>query len=56
MGSSLGIVFGKSFEIVGDVSVGELTPLEKAVKESRSTYKMVASAQAAVDGKALTPT
>ncbi|KAJ0898119.1 hypothetical protein HanRHA438_Chr08g0353261 [Helianthus annuus] len=29
---------------------GVLTPLEKAVKESRSTYKMVASAQAAVDG------
>ncbi|KAJ0764920.1 hypothetical protein HanPI659440_Chr08g0297581 [Helianthus annuus] len=50
MASSLGIVFGKSSEIVGDVSVGELTPLEKAVKESRSTYKMVASAQAAVDG------
>ncbi|XP_076912991.1 uncharacterized protein LOC143571459 [Bidens hawaiensis] len=51
-GSSLGFVFGKSSEvnIVGDVSVGELTPLEKAVKESRSTYKMVANAQAAVDG------
>ncbi|MFS7914532.1 hypothetical protein Hanom_Chr02g00154551 [Helianthus anomalus] len=44
MGSSLlGIVFGKSFEIVG-----ELTP--SLEKESRSTtYKMVASAQAAVD-------
>ncbi|XP_024992122.1 uncharacterized protein LOC112525999 isoform X4 [Cynara cardunculus var. scolymus] len=31
-------------------SVGELTPLEKAVKESRSNYKMVTNAQAAVDG------
>ncbi|KAD6454119.1 hypothetical protein R6Q59_015913 [Mikania micrantha] len=48
-GSGLGSVFGKT-NIVGDVIVGELTPLEKAVKESRSTYKMVASAQAAVDG------
>ncbi|KAI3802302.1 hypothetical protein L1987_30432 [Smallanthus sonchifolius] len=52
MASSLGFVFGKTSEmnIVGDVSVGELTPLERAVKESRSTYKMVANAQATVDG------
>ncbi|KVI04412.1 Protein of unknown function DUF639 [Cynara cardunculus var. scolymus] len=57
MASSLGFVFGtssnvpnKSGIIVGDVSVGELTPLEKAVKESRSNYKMVTNAQAAVDG------
>ncbi|KAL7586499.1 hypothetical protein Lser_V15G40886 [Lactuca serriola] len=58
MASSLGFVFGTSCNVVneaggitvGDVCVGELTPLEKAVKESRSTYKMVANAQATVDG------
>ncbi|KAK9078776.1 hypothetical protein SSX86_002834 [Deinandra increscens subsp. villosa] len=49
IGSGLGSVFGNT-NIIGDVSVGELTPLEKAVKESRSTYKMVANAQATVDG------
>lgn len=55
MASSLGFVFGTASDVsngitVGDVCVGELTPLEKAVKESRSSYKMVANAQAAVDG------
>nr|XP_043612474.1 uncharacterized protein LOC122584333 [Erigeron canadensis]XP_043612479.1 uncharacterized protein LOC122584333 [Erigeron canadensis] len=54
MASSYGLVFGttsnESGIVVGDVSVGMLTPLEKAVKESRSSYKMVANAQATVDG------
>lgn len=52
MASSFGFVCGKTSEIniVGDLTVGELTPLEKAVKESRSSYKMVANAQATVDG------
>ncbi|KAJ9550392.1 hypothetical protein OSB04_014437 [Centaurea solstitialis] len=57
MASSLGVVFGTSSSVpkesgitFGDISVGELTPLEKAVKESRSSYKMVANAQATVDG------
>lgn len=53
--SSLGFVFGTSSSndygvILGDVCVGELTPLEKAVQDSRSSYKMVANAQATVDG------
>ncbi|KAI3780187.1 hypothetical protein L2E82_10158 [Cichorium intybus] len=57
MASSLGFVFGTGSDVhneggitVGDVCVGELTQLEKAVKESRSSYKMVANAQATVDG------
>ncbi|KAK9069559.1 hypothetical protein SSX86_011463 [Deinandra increscens subsp. villosa] len=55
--SSLGFVFGtnsnmpkQSLISVGEVTVGEMTPLEKAVEESRSNYKMVANAQATVDG------
>ncbi|KAK1440317.1 hypothetical protein QVD17_06142 [Tagetes erecta] len=57
MASSLGFVFGtnsnmpkQSLLSVGEITVGEMTPLEKSVKESRSTYKMVADAQATVDG------
>ncbi|KAK1417663.1 hypothetical protein QVD17_26795 [Tagetes erecta] len=57
MASSLGFVFGtnsntpkQSLLCVGEITVGEMTPLEKAVDESRSTYKMVADAQATVDG------
>lgn len=55
--SSLGFVFGTGSNTlsqplitVGEITVGEMTPLEKAVVESRSNYKMVADAQATVDG------
>ncbi|PWA96781.1 hypothetical protein CTI12_AA033400 [Artemisia annua] len=55
--SGLGVVLGTSSNmanqssiIVGEITVGEMTPLEKAVDESRSNYKMVADAQATVDG------
>ncbi|XP_071725630.1 uncharacterized protein [Rutidosis leptorrhynchoides] len=56
--SGLGFVFGtgstntlnRSLITVGEITVGEMTPLEKAVDESRSNYKMVADAQATVDG------
>ncbi|KAI3509357.1 hypothetical protein L1887_24580 [Cichorium endivia] len=57
MASSLGFVFGANSNMVnqsaitvGEITVGEMTPLEKAVGESRSNYKMVADAQATVDG------
>lgn len=57
MASSLGFVFGtgsnrfnQSVITVGEITVGEMTPLEKAVEASRSNYKMVANAQATVDG------
>ncbi|XP_076960250.1 uncharacterized protein LOC143636570 [Bidens hawaiensis] len=57
MASSLGFVFGTNANVpkqslinVGELTVGEMTPLEKAVEDSRSTYKMVADAQATVDG------
>ncbi|KAL4556077.1 hypothetical protein LXL04_038717 [Taraxacum kok-saghyz] len=54
MAAGLGFVFGgnnsQSGISVGEITVGEMTPLEKAVGESRSNYKMVADAQATVDG------
>ncbi|KAI7747675.1 hypothetical protein M8C21_029013 [Ambrosia artemisiifolia] len=57
MASSLGFVFGTNSNVpkqslinVGEIIVGEMTPLEKAVEECRSNYKMVADAQATVDG------
>ncbi|KAI4350898.1 hypothetical protein L6164_005303 [Bauhinia variegata] len=57
MVSNLGFVFGTSSNIsdngrlaVGEISVGEMTPLERAVKESKNSYKEVISAQATVDG------
>lgn len=57
MASNLGFVFGTSADIpnerklvVGEIAVGGLSPLEKAVKESRSSYKKVVLAQASVDG------
>ncbi|XP_076919735.1 uncharacterized protein LOC143580653 [Bidens hawaiensis] len=57
LASSLGFVFGTNANMpkqslinVGELTVGEMTPLEKAVEDSRSTYKMVADAQATVDG------
>ncbi|KAG0486009.1 hypothetical protein HPP92_008104 [Vanilla planifolia] len=36
--------------LVGDIVVGEMTNLEKVVRESRDSYKMVEQAQATVDG------
>ncbi|KVI10978.1 uncharacterized protein LOC112506224 [Cynara cardunculus var. scolymus] len=57
MASSLVFVFGTSSNVLnrslitaGEIIVGEITPLEKAVNEARSNYKMVADAQATVDG------
>lgn len=57
LASNLGLVFGTSSHVpnepgivVGEISVGEMTPLEKAVKESRSNYRKVVQAQATVDG------
>ncbi|XP_060205558.1 uncharacterized protein LOC132633272 [Lycium barbarum] len=57
LASNLGFVFGTSSHVpnetgivVGEIAVGEMTPLEKAVKESRSNYKKVVQAQATVDG------
>ncbi|OVA04979.1 Protein of unknown function DUF639 [Macleaya cordata] len=55
--SNLGLVFGacstvpdKARLLVGEIIVGELTPLEIAVRESRSSFKKVELAQATVDG------
>ncbi|CAL0322229.1 unnamed protein product [Lupinus luteus] len=57
MVSNLGFVFGTSSNnsnesriAVGEVSVGEMSPLERAVKESKNNYKKVVSAQATVEG------
>lgn len=57
MVSNLGFVFGTSSNnsnesriAVGEISVGEMTSLERAVKESKNNYKKVVSAQATVDG------
>lgn len=57
MASALEVMFGTSTPVpspagllVGEIAVGEMTPLEKAVMESRSNYKKVVDAQATVDG------
>lgn len=56
MATNLGSVFGTSSNAneaglcVGEITVGEMTPLERAVKESRTNYKKVVLAQASVDG------
>ncbi|XWS60954.1 hypothetical protein CRYUN_Cryun07bG0083500 [Craigia yunnanensis] len=57
MVSNLGFVFGSSSSnpseaglLVGEVAVGEMSLLEKAVKESRDNYKKVVLAQETVDG------
>ena len=57
MVSNLGFVFGtsptnstESTIAVGEISVGAMTSLETAVKESKNNYKKVVSAQATVDG------
>ncbi|KAE9586056.1 hypothetical protein Lal_00010261 [Lupinus albus] len=57
MVSNLGFAFGTSSNnsneskiAVGEISVGEKSPLERAVKESKNNYKKVVSAQATVEG------
>ncbi|OWM83014.1 hypothetical protein CDL15_Pgr005414 [Punica granatum] len=60
MVSNLGFVFGGSSSslsspsegglVLGEIAVGQLTSLERAIKESRNSYKKVAVAQATVDG------
>lgn len=56
MASTMGSMFGTSSTsnigglFVGEIAVGEMTPLEKAVMESRSSYQNVVLAQASVDG------
>ncbi|XP_028786985.1 uncharacterized protein LOC114742925 isoform X2 [Neltuma alba] len=54
---NLGFVFGTSANTseesrlaVGEISVGEMTSLEREVKESKNNYKKVESAKATVDG------
>ncbi|XP_057519257.1 uncharacterized protein LOC130799964 [Amaranthus tricolor] len=53
--SSLGFGFGSCEDsdrvlFVGEIAVGDTTPLEKAVNESRSSYEKVVLAQETVDG------
>ncbi|CAI9754570.1 unnamed protein product [Fraxinus pennsylvanica] len=55
--SNLGFASGTSSSVasetglvVGEIVVGEMTPLEKAVKEARSSYKKVVHAQSTIDG------
>ncbi|XP_073022807.1 uncharacterized protein [Primulina eburnea] len=57
LASNLGFAFGTSScntnetaLLVGEIAVGEITLLEKAVKEARSSYENVILAQATVDG------
>lgn len=59
MVSNLGFVFGSSSSnnsseygaglVVGEIAVGEMSPLERAVKESKNSYKKVVQAQETVD-------
>lgn len=57
MVSQLGLVFGatspkssSSSLVVGDVVVGDVNPLERAVKQSRKNYEKVVLAQETVNG------
>ncbi|KAL6552582.1 hypothetical protein OROHE_007946 [Orobanche hederae] len=53
LGFTIGTTAGVSNDsglMVGEVSVGKMTTLEKAVKEARSSYENVMLAQATVDG------
>ncbi|KAL8474823.1 hypothetical protein ACS0TY_031305 [Phlomoides rotata] len=57
LASNFGFVIGTSYgvanetgPVVGEIAVGEMTPLEKAVKEARNRYQNVVLAQATVDG------
>ncbi|XP_050237793.1 uncharacterized protein LOC126687308 [Mercurialis annua] len=56
MVSNLGFVFGSNLSdpnetglAVGEIAVGEMSSLERAVKESRNNYKKVVQAQATVN-------
>ncbi|CAI9787223.1 unnamed protein product [Fraxinus pennsylvanica] len=55
--SNLGFASGTSSSVaseaglfIGEIAVGEMTPLEKAVEEARSSYKKVVHAQSTIDG------
>ncbi|XP_021909476.1 uncharacterized protein LOC110823411 [Carica papaya] len=57
MVSNLGFVFGTSSNnsteavlVVGEIAVGEMSSLERAVKESRNNYKKVVHAKETIDG------
>lgn len=56
MVSQLGLMFGatspksRSSLVVGEVMVGDVNPLEKAVKQSRKNYEKVVLAQETVNG------
>lgn len=57
MVSNLGFVFGTSSNnpneaglVVGEITVGEMSSLERAVKESKINYEKVVLAQETVDG------
>ncbi|KAH0879397.1 hypothetical protein HID58_066791 [Brassica napus] len=53
MVSQLGLVFGtspRSSLVVGEVVVGDVNPLEKAVRQSRKNYEKVVLAQETVNG------
>lgn len=57
MVSNLGFVFGSSSNshtenrlVVGDITVGKMTSLERAVKKSKNNYAKVVVAQATIDG------
>lgn len=57
MVSNLGFMFGNSVGtsdesriVVGELAVGEMTALERSVKESKTSYKKVVLAQATIDG------
>lgn len=57
MVSNLGFVFGTNSSnpneaglVVGEIAVGEMSSLERVVKESKNNYEKVVLAQATVDG------
>ncbi|CAA0825817.1 Plant protein of unknown function (DUF639 [Striga hermonthica] len=57
LASNLGFIMGTNSGmsndgglVVGEVAVGEMTSLEKAVKEAKSSYENIVLAQATVDG------
>ncbi|KGN63827.1 uncharacterized protein LOC101213898 [Cucumis sativus] len=53
LGFGMGMTLSDSNEnelLVGEIAVGKMTPLERAVKESRNNYEKVVMAQETVDG------
>ena len=53
LGFGMGTAFSDSNEnelVVGEIAVGKMTPLERAVKESRNNYEKVVMARETVDG------